>query len=284
MPQMNVFHAKENSYGREVTHDLHLNSAVGKLFSTGMGQQDQKEMLEPANRSQPHRSQASFNEKKTKHATGHHMTPRAELIKQPSPFLKSTFNSSGGFQSSRNGRSTTSSPRGAQQGRRGGRGDLSSRSGRPTTPGSRASDVQPKYVSHSELSLDKRRHQAKYDDKMQTTSGAVGDYWAKGATGAIGDYWANNPRSPRSPVTGLMKPQRTPTRRGAPGGYPESASGSSVADSCRTPVAGLMTPGFQDLCQMEPVAGHQPHTSIQEFNMKKAQHFTGLHKSGSLRR
>lgn len=232
-----VFHHKQDPSGRDAVKSnkhLHLNSAVGKLFSTGMGLQDKKEDLEPRHRQQPHRSQAMFNDKKTKHATPHHSTPRAELTKKPSPFLKCTF--SGGMQSPRSERSGMGSSRNSLTGGR-----------------SRRGDGEPKYCSQAELCLDKRRHQAKMDGELQAFDSS-----------------------------GMSKSQRS-TGRSTFGGYPESNAGSGYAESERTVVAGLQTPGFQDLCAMEPRNRERPHTSVQEFNMKKEQHLTSLHKNTDYR-
>lgn len=143
--------------------------------------------------------------------------------------------------------------------------------GRPATGGRTDANARPqpgtrpttapcgteKFRSQQELSVLKRRHMTDLDGQT---------------TGVLEGWKQNCPPPSRATATGRQEGWSTQkTAQRSPAGELNVSAGM--------PAAGVELKGSVDIMAMEPVADHIPHTSYQEFNLKKQQHFTGLHKS-----
>lgn len=236
-------HHKDRSSHPETRH---FNTQVGELFHDGMALRPPKTAWdEPRHSREPHRSQQVFNTKKTKHLAKHHSTPGGGPSYDP-VHTKSRIDP--GHMSGRSPRydSTATTPR------------------RPmSSPGS-----AEKYRSHQEMCLNKRRHQTDVDGGTNLDRSTM--MWSS-------PKYASGRGSPRYAQS-----------RGS-GSYAGSEAGSDFATTPQTlpfgasawhevPHAGLETKGRTDTLRMGPRNSTTPHQSLAEFNLKKQQHFVGLHR------
>jgi len=143
--------------------------------------------------------------------------------------------------------------------------------GRPATGGRTDANARPqpgtrpttapcgteKFRSQQELSVLKRRHMTDLDGQT---------------TGVLEGWKQNCPPPSRATATG--RTNGWSTQQGA-----QRSPTGELNVSARMPAAGIEGKGSVDIMAMEPVADHVPHKSYHEFNLKKQQHFTGMHTS-----
>lgn len=240
---MNVRHCKDVFQHKSKRS---FNTQVGDLFHTGMGMRDPKtDWKEPAHDADPHKSHDVFCDKKVKHQTGHN-TVRGNPSYDPKDTHGRTLDVGRPV-----GRGHTAGPARPHPDR-----PASSPASSGRRPGSAGSPQSPKYTSHQELVVNKRRHMTDLDCRQTAPS-------------------AYSSRSPRSPGG------RPSSSNGSVGSHAGERGGHGGHARCNMKTAGVPSGGTKDLKRMEPVHQGTPHKSLYEFSLKKQQHFAPIHTTAN---